>query len=146
MTGLWLANLKNFVTGTLSGGKYGLDVNVLNTISTASSSYSYKEHRLHDASGTNINGSGGAFIQIETAANIANTITQMKIRNHTGSALVIAAGADAAAAAAATPLGVAHEGGEEDFGVTLAIGDKVWVRAMEASSISSGKLLAIFLG
>lgn len=146
MTGLWLANLKRFVTGTLTGGKYGLDVNVINTLSTSASSFSYKEHRLHDASGTQINGSGGAFVQLDTIANIANTITQMKIRNHTGSALVIAAGANAAAAAAATPLGVAHEGGEEDFGVSLASGDKVWVRAMEASSISSGKLLAIFLG
>jgi len=146
MTGLWLKNLKQFVTGTTNGSKHCADVHVANTVSIAQGSFSYKEHRLHDSASTNINASSGAFIQIETAADIANTITQMKIRNHTGAALVISAGADAAAAAAATPLGVVHEGGEEDFGVTLVATNKVWVRAMENAAITSGKLLVIFLG
>lgn len=135
------------MTGTLNGGKYSLDVNVSNsTLPIATSSYAYKEHRLHDAA-TNIEASSGAFIQMATIADLANTIAELRVRNHTGSPLVFSKGADATAAATATNfLGVCHEGGEENFGVSLVSGDKLWVRAMKNVAVTSGEVLAILLG
>lgn len=150
MTPLWLKNLKLFVTGTTVGSKNCMDVNVANTVAvpvTATfTELAFKEHRLHDTSATNINASSGAFIQMDTIANIANTCTALRVRNHTGAPLVFAAGADATAAAAATPLGVCHEGGEEVFGVSLSSGNKLWVRAMRNVAINSGEVLAILVG
>jgi hypothetical protein len=150
MTGVWLENLKKFLTGTTVGSKHCIDVNVANTVAvpvTASfADLAYKEHRLHDSSAANIQASGGAFIQMATIADIANTCAALRVRNHTGGALVFAKGADATAAAAATPLAVCHEGGEEVFGVTLVSGDKLWVRAMKNTALTSGEVLAILMG
>lgn len=151
MRGLWLMALKNFATGTLNGSKRCLDVHVANTISTAQAAYAQLERRFMDTSDTQINASGGAFKEVGStgfaAADIANTITELRIRNHTGSALVFSKGADATAAAlAANELGCVHEGGEENFGVSLASGDKLWVRALENTAVNSGKVLALLMG
>lgn len=143
MTGMWLANLKRFVTGTLNGSKYCLDVHVANSVSTAATSYSYKEHRLHDAASNNINASAGTWEQVDTAADVANTINEVRIRNHTGAAIQIGKGANSGAV---TVIGVAHEGGEEDFGVSLVATDKIWILALENAAITSGKVLVTLLG
>ncbi len=142
-TGVWLENLKKFVTGTLNGSKYSLDVHVANAVATAASSFSYKEHRLHDAATNNINASSGSYEEIDTAADVANTITELRIRNHTGAAILIGSGANAGAVSV---IGVVHEGGEENFGVALIATNKIWIKAMENSAIASGKVLAILLG
>lgn len=145
---IWLPNIKKFLTGTTVGSSQALDVNIVAGASGASPTF--KEYRFQDASVTQINGSGGSFVQIgdsgHAAADIANTIAQMKVANNTGAALVIAAGANAAAAAAATPLAVVHAGqtSEAVFTVALVATDKVWVRALQTPDITSGELLVNF--
>jgi hypothetical protein len=70
----------------------------------------------------------------------------MRVANNTGSAFAIAVGANAAAAAAATPIAVVHAGqtSEGQFTVSLANGDKVWVRSFESTDVTSGQLLVTF--
>lgn len=143
MLQIWAKGLKQFITGTTNGSKHCLDVHVANTISTSAGSYAYKEHRLHDAASNNINASAGTWEQIDTAADVANTISELRVRNHCGSAIQVGKGANSGAV---TVIGVVHEGGEEDFGVSLVAGDKVWILALENAAITTGKVLAILLG
>ncbi len=149
MTPLWVINLKQFITGTTVGGKYCLDVNVLNTVPVpvTPANYAFKEYRFHDVSLTNINASAGAFIQLVTAADIANTIAEMRVNWNGGAALIISKGADATAAAlAANILAVAGAGQTFIIGAVLVAGDKVWVRAQQNVAITSGELTVSFLG
>lgn len=150
MRGIWLPSLKQFVTGTLVGSDYGLDVNIVNTsLPIALTALVYKEHRFMDAAVTNIPASGGTAVQIGDtnipAADVANTCTQLKVANNSGSAINIYVGANSGAL---TQIGVAHAGqiGEAVFGVTLASGDKVWIRAVQNAAITSGEVLVTLLG
>lgn len=150
MKGIWLPNLKQWLTGTTVGSDHGLDVNVINTtLPIALSALSYKEHRFMDAAVTNIPASGGTAVEIgdtnNPAANVANTCTQLKIANNSGNALNIYVGANSGAL---TQIGVAHAGqiGEAVFGVTLASGDKVWIRAVQNAAVTSGEVLVTLLG
>lgn len=137
------------LTGTMVGTKACMDVNVANSVAipVALTSFSYKEHRFHDVSLTNINASAGAFIEVVTAAAIANTITEMRVNWNGGAAFIISTGADATAAALSTNI-IAAVGQGQTFaiGVSLASGDKVWVRAMENAAITDGQLTLMFLG
>ncbi len=153
MRPIWLVNLKQWVTGTLNGGKYCLDVHVANTISTAAASFSYKERRVHLAATTNIPGNGSAMVELDVlsgttgGAAIANTITELGLCWNGGGVIEIGVGADAAAAAAATKLGTLNEGQTRSFGVALVAGNKVWVRRVETNvAINTGILVAVFLG
>jgi len=140
MRGIWLHTVKKWVTGTLVGSSYALDVAVKSL-----GLLTYKEHRFHDASSTTINASGGAYIQLETAADIANTITGMLVSNNTGASLVIGVGANSGAV---TVISAISQGQSADLmlGVSLSSGNKVWVRALQNSAISSGELLVSFWG
>lgn len=150
MRPLWLPNLKKFLTGTTNGSKQCLDVHVANSITATIGDKTQLEFRFQDASVTGINANSGAFVQVGdtnfAASDIANTITELRVRNQTGSALVFAAGANAAAAAAASPLLIVAAGGVDEITVALSSGDKIWVRALEASGVSTGKVLALLLG
>lgn len=145
MRGVWLPNIKRWLTGTTVGASQALDVNIVAGASGASPTF--KEYRFQDANVTQINGSGGVFVQIgdsgHAASDIANSIAQMKVANNTGAAIIIAAGANAAAAAAATPLAVVHAGqtSEAVYTVSLVATNKIWVRALQTSDIVSGELL-----
>lgn len=153
---LYFPNLKKDMdrpigTATKSGSKVCLDVNIA-AVSSASplpvalSSYAYKEHRFHYASATNINASGGAFVQIATAADIANTIAEMRVNWNGGYALIFSKGADATAAAlSANRLAIAGAGQTLAIGAVLASGDKVWVRAVQNAAVTAGELTVTFL-
>jgi hypothetical protein len=52
---IYFSNLKRAITGTLVGGKYGMDVNVIAT----ATGLNVLETRCHDTSAAQINGSGG---------------------------------------------------------------------------------------
>lgn len=145
---IYLPNLKSAgsratVTGTVIGQKECLDVNIANSISTSAVSLSYIEHRFHDASATNINASGGAWIQLEAAADISTAIAEMRINWNGGSALLIGKGASAGAVTVIDAVGA---GQTEGVGVALVAGDKVWVRALQNAAITAGELLVKFLG
>jgi hypothetical protein len=150
---LWAQNLKKAITGTVIGSKRCIDVNVANTASVPvvfSSGY-LLEYRHHDAASTSINGNGGLFVELGTdpvAAALSNTITQLKVANNSGKALVFSKGANAAAAAAATPLMVVVAGqiGEAVSSVSLSSGDKIWVRAAGTTGVTSGVIVAQLFG
>lgn len=153
MTGLWLPNLKKFMTGTLNGGKYSVDVNVSNsTLPVALSTYAYKERRAMLASVTTIPGSGSAMIQVDavpgttgSGANIANTIAEMSV-HWTGDGMIeFGSGADATAAAA-NIIGSVGRGQEKSFGVTMVAGDKLWLRSVKTTTITDGELMINLLG
>lgn len=155
MRGIWALNLKRFITATTIGSKYSLDVNVANTaaVPVSPSELAMREFRHQDTSVTAINARSGAFVQIGdtnfAAADIANTITKLKVANNTGYPLIISKGADAtAAASSANYLGVVNEGqtSEAVFGVSLVATDKIWVRSMGSSSVSSGILVVTLFG
>lgn len=153
MTGIWLENLKKFVTGTLNGSKYSLDVHVANAVATAASSFSYKERRFHLPATLNLPGKGSNMIQLdvqsETAspspADIANSISEIGI-NWNGDGLVeIGIGANAAAAAA-NIIATVGAGQSRAFGTSLSAGDKIWGRSAKTAAIADGELLVTLSG
>lgn len=152
MRALWLLNLKKFASGTTTGGKNGLDVNVINSITTTLGASVYKEARFHDPSVTTINKRTGAWVQLDansdaaagTPANIANTITSMMTNWNGSGALQIGVGANSGAVTVIDQIG---SGQTITTGVTLASGDKVWVRAVRDTDITaSAELTVKFLG
>jgi hypothetical protein len=151
MRSLWLPNIKRFLTGTIVGGQASLNVNVINTIATAAAAFSYKERRFHLPATTAINGSGGAWVQLDvnsdtagsTPANIANACSVMEINWNGGDALELGVGA---IAGAVTPIGAVGAGQTLQFGVSLVVGNKVWVRTVKAAGSVAGELMVVFLG
>lgn len=153
MRGLWLPNLKKFMTGTLVGAKYAIDVNVANSITTSAVSLAYKERRFHLGASTTIPKRTSNMVQLDansdsaaaTPADIANTILEMGLNWNGGEAIEIGVGANAAAAAAAI-IGSVGAGQTRSFGVTLAAGNKLWVRALKDTDITDGELLVALSG
>lgn len=153
MRGLWLPNLKKFITGTLNGSKYALDVHVANTISTAATSLAYKERRLHLGASTTIPKRSSNMVQLDansnaaatTPADVANTVTELGINWNGGDPIEIGVGANAAAAAAAI-IGSVGAGQTRSFGVSLVSGNKIWVRALKDTDLTDGELLVTLLG
>lgn len=151
MTPLWLQNLKRFATGTTVGAKYCMDVNVLNTVAVPVSPtlYAYKERRFHLPATTNINASGGAWIELDVFSGssggtaIANTITELGISWNGGEPLEIGKGANSGAVTVIAAVGA---GQSRAFGCSIAVADKVWVRAVKNAAITSGELMATFSG
>lgn len=153
MTGLWLPNLKKFLTGSTIGLKQALDVNVLNTVPVpvAPTNYAFKESRFMDASVTNIPASGSSFVEIGDtnfpAAAIANTIVELRLNWNGGGPIVISKGADATAAAlSANRLNVIGSGQTISIGASLVATDKIWIRALKNAAITGGELTVALLG
>lgn len=145
---LFFANVKKDnqqanATGTVVGSKTCLDVYVANSISTVAASYAYIEHRFHLPASTNINASTGAWIQLETAADISDAIAEMRVNWNGGDAIQIGVGANAGAV---SRIGVFGAGQTAPVGVSLVAGDKVWIKAVQNSAITAGELLVTFLG
>lgn len=157
MMGLYLANLKRMASGTsLVVGvatKRCLDVFVRNDASNpiyvaGVSGLEVLEYRFHDCSSTQINQVGGAYVEIETAAAIANTIQKMIICPTFGEPLIIRKAADAAAAAAqaTAPVAVLNRGQTLTIECSLVATDRLWVRSLSATDITSGELVVNLLG
>ncbi len=152
MHALWSVNLKDWITGTTSGGKNGLDVNVMNTITTASGALAQKEYRFHLPATTTINKRTGAWIQLDvntdvagaTPADVANSCAGMEVNWNGGAALQIGVGANAGAV---TVIGTFGAGQTVAMtGVTLIATNKIWVRALQDVNIITGELLVALLG
>lgn len=144
----YFANLKRAVTGTTVGSSHAADVYIANTtLPVAFSAITMKEYRFQKMSDTAIPASGGTAIEIgdsaHVAADIATTCTQLKCSNNSGGAFNIYKGANSGAL---TLLAAIAQGqtSEAVFGVALVATDKVWVRAIENTAISSGQILVTF--
>lgn len=149
-TGVWLPNLKDWLSGTLTSGKNALDVNVANaTLPVALTPYAFKEFRFQDAAVTSIPASGGTAVEVGDtnipASAVAVTCSELKIANNTGYALSIYKGANSGAL---TQIGIAHAGqtSEAAFGAALVATDKIWVRAVQNAAITTGELLVTLNG
>jgi len=95
-----------------------------------------KESRIHDASTTTINGSAGAWVELGGVALLTNIISEVSISANIGEPTQIGVGPNAGAV---TQLFMANQGeGPSKFGVTLAIGDQLWIRSLSLSSINAG--------
>jgi hypothetical protein len=146
MRPVWLVNLKDWLTGTTVGGKNGIDVNIINTtVPIAPSSLVYAERRFHDASLTTIPASSSNPVQLDvvgasTPANVSGTRTQMAVNWNGGAAIEILKGATAGAAVAIAAFGA---GQTRAVGVSLANGDKIWVRAVQNVTVTTGELMVV---
>jgi hypothetical protein len=153
MQPIWAQNLAKWITGTTVGSKQCIDVNVANTVAVpvTPASYAYKERRFHLPASKTINKRTGVWVQLDansdvaanTPADIANTITEIRINWNGGSALEIGSGANSGAVSVIASAGA---GQTSAIGVSLASGDKVWVRAIQDVDIVTGELLCMFLG
>lgn len=151
MQPLWLNNLKKWATGTAAGSKQCLDVNIAQSVAlttTAPTPTAYKERRFHDAALTTIPAIGSNPVQLNvlgaaSPADIANTCTEVGINWNGGAAIEILVGATAGSAVAKGAVGA---GQTRSFGLPLVAGDKVWVRAVQAATITVGELMVTFLG
>lgn len=143
---IYFANLKRAITGTTVGSKQALDVNVVQSVVPGGSGQTVLETRYHDCAVDTINNNGGAFIEIETAAALANTIALMKISCTFGQPIVIRKAANAGAAAAAADLAMVNKGQSLDVPVNLVAGDRLWVRSMSTTAVSSGLLTLNLIG
>ena len=150
MKPIWLRNLKKFATGTNVGGKYSLDVNVANSISASLGASAFKEARFHDPSVTQINKRTGSWVQLDsnsdaagsTPTNVANTCTSMMVNWNGGAALQIGKGANSGAVTVIDQVGA---GQTVTTGVTLASGDKLWVRAVRDTDVTAASELTVKL-
>lgn len=150
MRGIWLPNLKKWLTGTNVSSSYGIDVNVINAaVPTVGAALAYKERRVHLPATTAINGSAGAWVELDAVpgvtggAAISNTCTAMKINWNGGDILEIGEGANAGAVTVIATVGA---GQTTDFGVALVATDKVWVRSVKTTGSTAGELTISFLG
>lgn len=153
MRGVWLPNIKRWLSGTLVGGEPSINVNVLNTVPVpvAPANYQYKERRFHIASSTNINARTGAWIELDansdvaagTPADVANTIAEFRANWNGAGALEFGVGANAGAV---TPIDSIGSGQTQAVGVSLSAGNKIWVRAVKNTAITSGELMILLLG
>lgn len=147
--GIWLPNIKRYLSGSLVGPSPTLNVSVLNTVPVpvATTLYSFKERRFMDCAVTSIPASGSAWIQIGDtnfpAADIANTIAEIRISANLGSALTFGKGPNAGSV---TEIATSAAGQTLALGVSLVATDKVWVRALQNATVDSGELLVLFLG
>lgn len=153
MRGIWLKNLARWATGTAAGSKQCVDVNVANTVAVpvVPTLYSYKERRVHLPATTNIPGSGSSMIELDLLSGttggtaLGNTISEIGINWNGDGILEFGVGANAAAAAAAI-IATVGAGQTRSFGATLVATNKVWVRHVKATAISSGELVVVFTG
>lgn len=147
--GIWLPNIKRYLSGSLVGPTPTLAVSVLNTVPVpvATTQYSFKERRFMDCAVTSIPASASPWVQIGDtsfpAADIANAITEMRISANLGAALVFGKGPNAGAV---TEIAASAAGQTLAIGVSLVAADKVWVRALQNATVDSGELLVLFLG
>jgi hypothetical protein len=151
MRALWLQNLKDWATGTASGGKNGIDVNVINTVSTTGGALTYKERRFHLPASTTINKRSGAWVQLDvnsdvapaTPADVANTCSVLEMNLNEGAAIEIGKGANAGAV---TAIAAGGAGQSKSVGVSLVSGDKIWIRALQDVDIVTGEILIVLSG
>lgn len=147
-------NLKAILTGTSVGSRYAADVFVRNDSANpipvqGVSGVQTLETRIHDCSAAGINNNAGAFVQIgaPTPADIANTISKVQISSNVGEPLCFRIGADATAAASAENKFIVNQGeGPTTVDVSLASGDKLWVRSLTSTAISSGYITLNLIG
>lgn len=150
---IWFPNIREVSTGTTVATSRCLDVSPKNTAGTplyvsdvGSAGTSVLETRFHDAASTNINDSAGAFVEIETAAALASNITVLKVNSTIGEPLAFGAGADAGAAASNIICVLNRGEGPSDFPVSLSTGDRIWVRSLTTTSVTSGELTVNLVG
>jgi hypothetical protein len=133
-------------TGTQVGVSTCLDVAPKNTAGTplfvSSTPLSVKEKRYHDTASTAINASGGAWIEVETAAAIANTIAALKGAWNGDEPVEIGKGANAGAVTSLVNVGA---GEDFEYGVSLVATDKIWVRSLSAN-VPTGRLTLNLMG
>jgi hypothetical protein len=143
---IYFANLKKALTGTKIGAKYALDVNVLQSVVPGGSGQTVLETRFHDTAVTQINNNAGAFVEIQTAAALANTIAILRANCTFGEPIQIRKGANAGAAAANPDLCILNRGEAAQFPVSLIAGDRIWVRALMANPVNGGELTINLMG
>lgn len=143
---IYFANLKRAITGTTVGAKQALDVNVVQSVVPAGSGQTVLETRFHDCASTGIQAVGGNFVEIETAAALANTIAQMKVSATFAAPIQIRKAASAVAAAAAPDIALLNKGQTMEVPVNLVAGDRLWVRSASTATASTGHLTLNLIG
>lgn len=102
---------------------------------------------VHDCSSVNIQGSAGAFVALGTGAAMPQEIRSLRLSASFGNPFTIRVAADASGAASAANRIVVNRG-EDTFEITikLASGEKLWVRSLTSTAVTSGFLTVNFVG
>lgn len=102
--------------------------------------------RFHSMASANINANAGVFVELETAGTLSAS-KRIRISYTSGQPLQFRKGADATAAAAADDLFVVNQGEDSfDIPVQFSAGERIWVRSLSSTSVTSGYITANFLG
>lgn len=120
-----------------SGGGGG-SVTVSNAVTTTPIGRIF-ETRFHNAASAGINASVGAWVEVETAAALAQAITGFHITTTIGEPLEFGTGASAGAV---TRKWIVNRGeGPLVLGSSLASGTRLWVRSLTTTAVSAGEIV-----
>ncbi len=103
-----------------------------------------KENRFHYAASQNINGSAGAWVALGSGAAIASTIKQIQYSSTLGLPVEIGVGANAGASV--QKFVINQGGGPVVITDAQNVGDKLWIRSLSTSAITSGYLTVSLVG
>jgi len=105
------------------------------------------ESRFHDTAVDNINDNAGAYVEVETAAALIANTTKIQITNTLGEPLSFKKAANAGAAAASTDGFNTNRGeGPLTLDYIMSIGDRLWVRSLTSTPVTSGEIVINFMG
>lgn len=105
------------------------------------------ESRFHDTAVDNINDNAGAYVEVETAAALIADTTKIHITNTLGEPLSFKKAANAGAAAASTDGFNTNRGeGPLTLDYIMSIGDRLWVRSLTSTPVTSGEIVINFMG
>ncbi len=103
--------------------------------------------RFHDSAAVQINANSGAFVEVETAAAIASTVSKIHVTTTLGEPLAFRVAANAGAAAASTNgFNVNRGEGPLVLDFSMVAGDRLWVRSLTATAVTSGEVVLNFVG
>lgn len=105
------------------------------------------ESRFHDTAVVNINDNAGAYVEVETAAALIANTTKIHITNTLGEPLSFKKAANAGAAAASTDGFNTNRGeGPLTLDYIMSTGDRLWVRSLTSTPVTSGEIVINFMG
>lgn len=108
---------------------------------------SVKESRFHDAAVTNINDSGGAYVEVGGTTVLANTIIGVHVTTTIGEPLQFATTSAANCSSGISTLFKVNRGeGPLVLGVAIPTGNRLCVRSLTSSSVTSGEIVLNLAG
>lgn len=103
---------------------------------------------IHDATATNINANGGAFVAFGSAITIPASAKSIYLSSNLGEPVQVSLAANVGAAAASTQQVYLVQGGNPgaSIPVTIGAGNKLFIRSLSATAITDGFITVNVVG